>query len=78
MKTVMAGLVLLVGMAGAGYCQSRVPGQPDRPVHPGTALLDSMGIGAGASDGTPTHNALTDRDATVTLADPANPSLKRQ
>jgi hypothetical protein len=78
MKTVMAGLALLVGMAGAGYCQSRVPDQSDRPVHPGTALLDSMGIVAGASDGTPTHNALADRDSTVTLAEPANPALKHQ
>ncbi|HEY2619055.1 MAG TPA: hypothetical protein VGI78_17070 [Acetobacteraceae bacterium] len=78
MKTVMAGLVLLVGMAGVGYCQSRASDQSDRPVHPGTALLDSMGIVAGAPDGTPTRNALTDRDATVTLGEPANPSLKRQ
>jgi hypothetical protein len=78
MKTAMAGLALLVGMAGAGYCQSRAPDQSDRPVHPGTALLDSMGIGADVPDTMPAHNVRADRDATATLAEPANPMLKHQ
>jgi hypothetical protein len=78
MKTVMAGLALLVGMAGAGYCQSRASDQSDRPVHPGTALLDSIGIGAGVPDATPTRNPPEDTQARATLAEPASTTLKHQ
>jgi hypothetical protein len=71
MKHAVIGFALLVGTIGAGYCQSRTSDQPDRPIHPGTALLDSMGIVAGAPDATPMNKVQSDTAATVTLAQPA-------
>ena len=50
MKHVIAGIVLLAGLSSAGYCQNNASTTDDRPVHPGTALLDSMGIVAGAPE----------------------------
>ena len=66
MKHVMAGMVVLVGLSSAGYCQNSVSAADDRPVHPGTALLDSMGIVAGAPE--PAETADTHPGATRTSA----------
>jgi len=48
MKHLMSGLVLLVGVTGTAFGQTSSTN--DSPVHPGTAILDSMGIVAGAPD----------------------------
>jgi len=47
MKYVVVGLALCVGLSGAAHSQGSVTAAPDRSVHPGTAILDSMGIVAG-------------------------------
>jgi hypothetical protein len=47
MKFTLPGLALLIGMSGAAHCQSSIPASNGDAVHPGTALLDSMGIFAG-------------------------------
>ncbi len=65
MKHMLAGLALLVGANGAAFCQTN-----DRPVHPGTAILDSMGIVAGAPDQMPK------RDAQADTAKPTMPATK--
>lgn len=65
MKSLVAGLAVFVGLSGIAYCQNSLPGSNERPVHPGTALLDSMGIYAGAPD------TAEQRDAQASLADPA-------
>ena len=48
MKYVIVGLTVLVGMTVAAHSQSRGSATSDEPAHPGTAILDSMGIFAGA------------------------------
>ena len=50
MKSLVAGLAVLVGLSGIAYGQNSLPAPDERPMHPGTALLDSMGIYAGAPD----------------------------
>lgn len=47
---VRVGLVALVSMSSAAYGQNNVATAPSTgvPVHPGTAILDAMGIVAGA------------------------------
>ena len=47
---VRVGLVALVSMSAAAYGQNNVATVPSTgvPVHPGTAILDAMGIYAGA------------------------------
>jgi len=47
---VRVGLVALVSMSSAAYGQNNVATAPSTgvPVHPGTAILDAMGIYAGA------------------------------
>ncbi|HEX3402372.1 MAG TPA: hypothetical protein VHT74_18830 [Acetobacteraceae bacterium] len=53
MKYLTVAAALLLGMGSAGYCQASIRAQPgNQQVHPGTALLDSMGIVAGVPDGT--------------------------
>ena len=66
MKQLIAGLVVLVGLSSAGYCQNDASTANDRPVHPGTALLDSMGIFAGAPE--PAKAADTQTGVTHTSA----------
>ena len=47
---VRVGLAALVSMSAAAYGQTNVATAPSTgvPVHPGTAILDAMGIYAGA------------------------------
>lgn len=78
MKTLAAGLALLLGISGAAHCQSSAPGSSDRPVHPGTALLDRMGIFAGAPEATPTTSAEADTADKAASLPPANPASKLQ
>jgi hypothetical protein len=74
MKFALANLTILVGLAGAAYCQDGVRAQDGRSVHPGTALLDSEGIFAGAPDPARTNKAQASTEntsmpgATVTTA----------
>lgn len=57
MKCVIVGLTVLVGMTVAAHSQSSGSATPGEPVHPGTAILDSLGIPAGmqVSAGRPVH-----------------------
>jgi hypothetical protein len=59
MKCIIAGLTVLVGMTAAAHSQSSGPATPGQPVHPGTAILDSMGIFAGM----PVPDPKTNRNA---------------
>ena len=43
MKYVIVGLTVLVGMTVAAHSQSRGSATSDERVHPGTAILDSIG-----------------------------------
>lgn len=64
MKFALANLAILVGLSGAAYCQDGARTQDDRNVHPGTALLDSAGILAGASDAVSTNEAKASTEST--------------
>ena len=47
MKCLPVGMVMFVGIACAAHSQSDLLPPSREPVHPGTAILDSMGIFAG-------------------------------
>jgi hypothetical protein len=70
MKRVIASMVVLVGLSGAGYCQNSASTANDRPVHPGTALLDSMGIVAGAPEPVETADTQAGMTRTSAVASP--------
>ena len=50
-KAFLFGMVIFVGAGGAAHSQSMHPASAGGLVHPGTAILDSMGIFAGNSQG---------------------------
>lgn len=70
MKAVTVGLAFLIAMGGVAYCQSSVPKANEHATHPGTALLDSMGIVAGAPDATGTRDAQATLPSTTVVASP--------
>lgn len=77
MKYAIIGLAMLAGTAGAGYCQSQTYDQSGRPVHPGTALLDSMGIYAGDPQPEQKADARPSAPGTTVIASPNNATGKR-
>lgn len=77
MKSSMAGLVLLMGMFGVPLAQTSTPLTNDRPTHPGTAILDSMGIAAGA-ERTTTNNPPVHADVPAMPATPASAAGKQR
>jgi hypothetical protein len=64
MKFVVVNLAILAGLSGAAYCQDSVRPQDGRTMHPGTALLDSVGIVAGAPDAVSTNEAKASTEST--------------
>ena len=78
MRCVVSGLALLVGLSSAAYCQNSVPTADGRPVHPGTAILDSMGIFAGVPDPGEQQDAQASIPSTTMIASPNNAQDKRQ
>ncbi len=68
MKYPIAGVALLIGMAGTAYCQGSGTASERGPVHPGTALLDSMGIYAGTPQVAQRPGAQTASSATSDAA----------
>ena len=66
-------LVLL----GARYCQSRRMISLTRPVHPGTALLDSMGIYAGEPEPAQKADAKASVPGTTVIASPNSATGKQ-
>jgi hypothetical protein len=79
MKFTLAGFALLLGMSGAAHSQSSNPTLNGDAVHPGTALLDSMGIFAGLPQPT-IHAAETPSDMPITtvMAVPNNSNETKQ
>jgi hypothetical protein len=73
MKLVAVGLALQVGMVSLGQAQTS-----DRPVHPGTALLDSMGIVAGAPDPGPTDKPPSAAASSGVVATPTRAELDKR
>ena len=71
MKCALAGLAVLIGLSGAAVCQNKTPTPGNRLVHPGTALLDSLGIVAGAPDPVPQKDAQVDTGSMLVRAAPA-------
>jgi hypothetical protein len=47
MKYMLTAMVVLAAMGGGAYSQNVTQKPGDQPVHPGTAILDRMGIFAG-------------------------------
>ena len=78
MKYVVAGIALLIGMASAGYCQNRMPTSESGPVHPGTALLDAMGIPAGAPEATDKGDTQPKLSSASGIASPDSNSRKQE
>jgi hypothetical protein len=76
MKSLVAGLALFLSISGAAYCQSSAPASSDGQVHPGTALLDRMGIFAGAPAAMPTSKAEADPADKGLSAPPTKPPSK--
>jgi hypothetical protein len=77
MKHLAVAAALLLGMGSAGYGQTGVPAAQlnTQSVHPGTAILDSMGIVAGAPD--KTEKAEASSAAANTARMPADVAQKR-
>jgi hypothetical protein len=47
MKFPLMTIVILTSLSCAAYSQTPAPANEKQPVHPGTAILDGMGIYAG-------------------------------
>ena len=47
MKCSLMAIVMLASLNGVAYSQGSPHTATDQPVHPGTAILDSLGIDAG-------------------------------
>ncbi len=83
MKRTILVLTIVVGSAAAAFAQSNSPSTQTEPVHPGTAILDSMGIYAGQSlSSAPAGSVAMGNDAKVAgqlAAGPASvaPSTQR-
>jgi hypothetical protein len=71
MKSALAGITVLIGLSGAALCQNKTPTPGNSVVHPGTALLDSLGIVAGAPDPVPEKDAQADAGNMLVRAAPA-------
>ena len=78
MKCLVAGLALLVGLSGVAYCQNSIPASNERQVHPGTAILDSMGIVAGAPDPAEQRDARASLPGTTVIVSPSGTAGKQQ
>jgi len=60
MKHVLAAVIVLSAVSGIAYSQSKPPMSESQSVHPGTAILDRMGIFAG--NPAPTQEAASAAD----------------
>jgi hypothetical protein len=78
MKYVVAGIMLLIGTGSAAYCQNRLPVSDNGPVHPGTALLDSLGIFAGVPEAAGKDDSQARLSSATVTASPESNTRKRE
>jgi hypothetical protein len=78
MKYAVAGIVLLIGTGSAALCQDRMPASGNGIVHPGTALLDSMGIIAGAPEVTGNDDSRAKLSTATVVASPDSNTRKQE